>query len=48
MNEVRFAVYPPIAQLVEHPTLNRLVVGSNPAGRTIFVLVSHVSHWVIC
>ena len=24
----------PIAQLVEHPTLNRLVAGSNPAGRT--------------
>lgn len=25
---------PPLAQLVEHPTLNRLVVGSNPTGRT--------------
>ena len=25
---------PPIAQLVEHPTLNRQVVGSIPTGRT--------------
>lgn len=26
--------FPPIAQLVEHPTLNRQVVGSIPTGRT--------------
>ena len=27
--------YAPIAQLVEHPPLKRLVGGSNPPGRTI-------------
>ena len=27
-------IYPLVAQLVEHPTLNRQVVGSNPTGRT--------------
>ena len=25
---------PPVAQLVEHPALNRQVEGSNPSGRT--------------
>lgn len=27
----------PVAQLVEHPTFNRTVEGSNPSGHTIFL-----------
>ena len=34
VNILEINTYPLVAQLVEHPTLNRQVVGSNPTGRT--------------